>query len=121
MVKNSIIFIIFITFIDAKSSSINLEKTCLSCHTKQKIPSELIYRRYLMKYSDSTIIKNRILEYLKHPIQKNSIMPKQFFLKFPMKNRTDLNQTILYQEVEEYINFFDIKKKLVLPSDINKN
>jgi hypothetical protein len=74
-----------------------------------------------MRYSDKEIIKNRIFEYLKEPLKKNSIMPKQFFLKFPMKKRVDLNNTALYQEVEEYMDFFDIRKKLTLPPDIDKN
>ncbi|NOZ91009.1 MAG: hypothetical protein GXO60_06965 [Epsilonproteobacteria bacterium] len=121
MVKNSLIFIVSITTLIAQPPSTRLEKTCLNCHKKQQIPSELIYRRYLMRYSDNQLIKDKILKYLKNPNKTESIMPNQFFLKFPMKNKIDLNDTALYQEVEEYMNFFDIRKKLILPPDIEKD
>ena len=112
MVKKVLILITVVLFAD--TPSFELEKNCLNCHKKQKIPSELIYRRYLMHYSSKEIIKDKIFEYLKNPKKENSIMPNQFFLKFPMKKRVDLNNTILEKNIDRYIKFFDIKKKLIL-------
>jgi hypothetical protein len=115
MVKTFIITsIMFSTLIFAKESSELLKKNCLACHTKQKIPSELIYRRYLLKYSTHDRIKEQLITYLKTPTRKTSIMPKQFFLKFPEKEALDLNGTILKQSIDAYLEYFDIKNKLIL-------
>jgi hypothetical protein len=89
-----------------------LKNSCLNCHTKQKIPSELIYRRYLMRYSIDKKMQKRILAYLKNPAPSNSIMPKQFFLKFPMKKRLDINGSILERDIKGYLDYFNIKNKL---------
>jgi len=91
-----------------------LEKACLSCHREQKIPSDLIYRRYLMKYSTPDRIEKAMFAYLKEPLQSRSIMPPQFFLKFPMKLPMSMDDTILKREIRAYIRKFDIKKRLIL-------
>ena len=117
MVKPFIITSIFFsTSVLAKEPSELLKKNCLVCHTKQKIPSELIYRRYLMQYSIHLTIKERLLMYLKAPSKETSIMPKQFFLKFPEKKALDLNETVLEKSIDAYLDYFDVKKKLSLKS-----
>ena len=110
MVK--IITILILTTITITSQSIKLNESCLNCHIKQKIPSELIYRRYLMRYSTDEMMQEAIFNYLKKPNKTQSIMPKQFFLKFPMKEVSDNNSSILKQNIKEYLNYFNIKKKL---------
>ena len=94
-------------------SSQSLKNNCLNCHIKQQIPSELIYRRYLIKYSTDKKMRKKILEYLTNPKQESSIMPKQFFLKFPMKKILDINETQLKKGVDEYLKYFDIKRRLI--------
>jgi len=42
-------------------------------------------------------------------------MPKQFFLKFPEKEALDLNETVLSESIDAYLEYFDVRKKLVLP------
>lgn len=91
------------------------DKVCLACHAKQQIPDALVYRRYLMQYSTFERMQKEILAYLKKPDQKHSIMPPQFFLKFPMKEASPLDDDTLEKMVRQYLNTFDIKKKLVLP------
>jgi hypothetical protein len=59
-------------------------------------------------------MQKNILEYLKSPSQPNSIMPKQFFLKFPMKRRSDINSSLLERDIKEYLRYFDIKNRLKL-------
>ncbi len=103
---------LFLTIGIAQEHSALLQKNCLACHTQQKIPSELIYRRYLLQYSTHKRIKKQLLSYLKAPNPKKSIMPKQFFLKFPQKEPLDLNETILEQSIDEYLDYFDIRKRL---------
>jgi len=92
-----------------------LQKACLQCHAEQQIPSALVYRRYLMKYSTFERMGGAIFAYIKNPDQKHSIMPPQFFLKFPMKEATILDDDMLQQMIKSYLNTFDVKKKLVLP------
>ena len=92
-----------------------LQKECLQCHVEQQIPSALIYRRYLMKYSTFERMEKAMFSYIKKPDQKHSIMPSQFFLKFPMKEALALDNDMLQKMIESYLNTFDVKKKLVLP------
>ena len=91
-----------------------LQNSCLTCHQEQKIPSELIYRRYILKYSTNSNIKTQLLNYLKNPKKERSIMPKQFFLKFPEKKLLDMNETALQNRIDDYLNYFDVRKKLEL-------
>ncbi len=108
MVKKTFIILFLLTLTQAKEPSPLLKQNCLKCHVRQKIPSELIYRRYLMKFSTKGRIKKSLLNYLKNPKKENSIMPQQFFLKFPQKKALDLNETILEESVEDYLDYFDV-------------
>ena len=110
MVK--IFIIISIVLVSLAKPSQMLQTNCLNCHQKQQIPSELIYRRYLMLYSTNIQIKKQIVKYLKNPKEELSIMPKQFFLKFPMKEELNIDNKILQDSVDEYIKYFDITKRL---------
>ena len=91
-----------------------LENDCLACHKAQQIPSNLIYRRYLMKYSTEYKMEQAIYTYLKDPQKTTSIMPPQFFLKFPMKEALKLDDDRLKADIKAYLKKFDIKKKLIL-------
>jgi len=97
----------------AQTPSPMLQKNCIECHIKQKIPSELIYRRYLMRYSTHKAIKKTLLEYLKAPSKENSIMPKQFFLKFPQKEALDMNETVLEKSIDAYLDYFDVRRRFI--------
>jgi len=114
IIKSLLIGTFIITSSNAEVPTI-IQNNCLACHTKQKIPSELIYRRYLLKYSTNEKIKESLFGYLKNPKKETSIMPKQFFLKFPEKAALDLNDTALSESIDVYLEYFDVKKKLVLP------
>jgi len=90
----------------------SLEKDCLSCHKAQQIPSAMIYKRYLMKYSTIKKIEESMLSYIKNPQKSTSIMPPQFFLKFPMKDTLKIEEKKLQRNIKAYIEKFDLKKKL---------
>jgi len=92
----------------------SLEKNCLSCHKKQQIPSSLIYKRYLMKYSTNAQMEEVMFRYLIDPRKENSIMPPQFFLKFPMKKKIDLDEKMLRNQIRMYLKRYDIKQYLIL-------
>jgi len=89
------------------------DASCIACHQKQQIPSELIYKRYLMKYSTNARMEASILSYLQNPQKKNSIMPSIFFLKFPMKEKTDKDALVLREEVSAFLERFNVKHRLV--------
>lgn len=52
--------------------------------------------------------------YLQKPKKENSIMPPQFFLKFPMRKRVDLGEKDLENNIKLFLEYFDIRHKLVL-------
>ena len=91
-----------------------LEKDCLACHQEQKIPSEFIYRRYLMKYSSKETIRQKLFSYLKSPSQQNSVMPPQFFGKYVVKEPTRLSDEILKKRIDDYIKLYDVGQKLFI-------
>ena len=59
---------------EEKVPTSELKEACLTCHIQQQIPSEMIYRRYLLKYSSTSVIKQKIYAYLKVPSTQTSIM-----------------------------------------------
>lgn len=97
----------------------NLQQRCLSCHAREQIPNIVTYNRYLMKYSSKERIARAMYVYMKNPKNSSSVMPSQFFLKFPLMPKLELEDDILQQEIKEYINIFDIQKRLKLKKNIN--
>lgn len=93
----------------------DLQDKCLHCHIQQQIPDELIYQRYLMKYSTADGMAKAIKMYLKNPKKENSIMPFPFFLKFSMKEVSALDDENLEKNIRAFLDKYDVKKKLVLP------
>ncbi len=111
MAKVILIFLIFVSFLKANS----LEKDCLECHKREKIPSSIIYKRYLLNFSTKNRIKKTMFNYLKTPNKDNSILPKQFFIKFKIKQPSSLNNKELNKSIDEFIEKYDLAKKLFLP------
>ncbi len=107
-----VIFLLLIPLLGIYANESELEKNCLKCHEQNQLPSKLIYKRYLLKYSTPTNIKNAMFNYIKNPDPKNSIMPPQFFLKFEIKKRLDLDDETLKRDIELFIKKYDIKKRL---------
>jgi cytochrome c551/c552 len=106
--------VLFLMLIFLYADADILQKNCLSCHQKQQIPTHLIYKRYLLKYSTDERMKKAIYEYLKNPDKEHSIMPSAFFLKFPMKQSLHLSDFELEQSIEAFLRKYNVKKKLVL-------
>jgi len=100
---------------EIKGLSTDLQTACLQCHQAEQIPSSLVYRRYLMRYSTPDRISKAMFRYLKNPSTSDSIMPSQFFLKFPMKEKMKMDDALLKAYIHLYIEKFDVKKRLVLP------
>jgi len=127
MVKSIILFLIVLCSLWSSEKAVDLtverysvlKRDCLRCHKTQKIPSEATYRRYLRKYSSKATIKEKMLAYLKAPSIKSSIMPPQFFGKFPIKEVSQLKEEALRDRIDDYIDYFDINKKLFIPAEKN--
>ena len=112
-----IILILFLAIfeLDAEAPSQALQESCLACHAQKQIPDALIYRRYLMTYSNNLKMKKAIREYLKNPKVEHSIMPSQFFLKFPMKSPLGKeDEANLTKNIDAFLDYFDVRKQLVL-------
>lgn len=91
-----------------------LQKRCLACHRANQIPDTIIYRRYLQTYSASHRIAEAMKRYITQPDRHRSIMPPQFFYKFPMKPSKAYDPNTLDADIEAYIRRFDIRKRLRL-------
>ena len=116
MVKQILLCTIALFPLQADTTIVDLplQRDCLACHQTQKVPSEFIYRRYLMRYSSKDTIRERLFSYLKAPTQHSSVMPPQFFGKYIVKESTLLSDEILKERIDEYIRFYDVGKKLFI-------
>ena len=122
MGKIVLILLAVVISLGAKESTTDeaLQKACLQCHTEQQIPSGMIYRRYLLKYSSKTLIKEKIFAYLKAPSTEASIMPAPFFKKFPLKEASKLDDKKLKKLIDAYVGLFDVQNKIyVIPEKDN--
>jgi hypothetical protein len=68
-----------------------------------------------MKYSTHEAMTVAMAKYLRNPKDKDSIMPSQFFLKFPRKEAILGEEVNLAKNIGLFLEMFDVKKKLVLP------
>jgi DNA primase len=110
MVKVLFVSIIFSIFINASE----YQKNCVNCHEESNIPDIVIYKRYLLKYSNDKRMKKAIIDYLKNPSKKTSIMPHQFIEKFGFKKAVKLPINQLESNVEEFLNRHSLKKRLYI-------
>jgi len=113
MGKLTIVLMAFIAVVSAEETA-SLQQNCLNCHREQQIPSSLIYKRYLMKYSTDERMTEVMFAYMKDPKKEHSIMPAPFFLKFPMKEKLGLDDAVLKKSIEAYLEKYDMKKRLIL-------
>lgn len=112
MVKTIILLVIFFT---ASNSSQSFEEACIKCHIEGNIPNEVIYKRYLSKYSSHKKMSEAMVDYLKNPTKQKTIMPPRFIDIFGLKEAMTLSDDELNKHVNELIKTYDIKKRLTLP------
>jgi len=106
MVKILVIIINLAIF----SQASNFTDKCLKCHEQQNIPFEMIYKRYLIKYSSSIAIKEAMIKMCKNPSLENSELPRGFLRRFGVKDTCSLKEKDLNQAIDELIEYYDIKK-----------
>jgi cytochrome c551/c552 len=114
MVKIVLLLLSLSTLSIAASSS--FQKSCLSCHQREGIPTGALYKRYLLKYSSKRKIKEVMYHYLKNPSIKQSIMPAPFIHKFGLQVPITLPEKELKNHIETLIKTYDVKKELYIPS-----
>jgi len=85
---------------------------CFKCHEQQNIPFEMIYKRYLVKYSSNVDIKKAMLKMCKNPTIENSEVPRGFLRRFGVKSSCSLKDKELDNAIEELIDYYDIKKDI---------
>ena len=110
-----ITFLLFVTLMSMQAST-EFQKRCVSCHKTEGIPTQELYKRYLVKYSSHTAIKAAMLKYLKNPTIETSIMPEPFISKFGIQKRTSLSDDALKRQIDELIKTYNLKDKFYLPT-----
>ncbi len=111
MVKKILLIAIILGSVDASE---NFEEACIKCHKAKDIPSEILYRRYLIKYSSKEKIKSAMTKYLKNPSLKKTIMPQRYISKFGLKKASKLSDTQLSRHIDTLIEKYKIKNKMHL-------
>ena len=110
-----ITIILFLALLELKAST-DFQERCIKCHKAEGIPTQELYKRYLLKYSSHTAIKAAMLKYLKNPSIKTSIMPEPFITKFGLQQKTQLSDEALKRYIDELVNTYTLKNKLYIPT-----
>ncbi len=108
------IFCIAAAIFTISSALDDFESLCLSCHEKQGIPTEALYKRYLLKHSSDRRIEAAMVEYLEKPVITKSIMPPRFINKFGIKESSQLSEVELKKYVRILIERYNIRDRLSL-------
>lgn len=111
MVKALVIFMLFFIFLEGREE---LNNGCIKCHKEMKIPTEVIYTRYLLIFSERKKIKKAMFDYLVKPSYEKSVMPKGFLHRFGIKEPSTLSKQALEKELDEVLEYYDIKKRIKL-------
>ncbi len=110
-----ITLLLFMTLLSIQAST-DFQKYCITCHREEGIPTQELYKRYLIKYSSHTTIKDAMLKYLKNPTVETSIMPEPFINKFGLQQKTSLSDEALKRYIDELVKTYNLKDKLYLPT-----
>lgn len=100
-----LIFFMIVTFSNGKNT---FETNCLGCHIANQ-QLFVFMQRYTLKYSSETNIKNAMIEFMKNPRIENSIMPRGFLDRFGVKEKTNLDEELLKEAIDEYYIKYNIK------------
>ena len=115
MVKiGSLLIFVFVM----SEASQGFQEKCIQCHKAEGIPTQALYKRYLVKYSSQTKIKTAMLSYLKNPSIETSIMPEPFIKKFGLQKRISISEEELKKYVDELVESFDVRDRLYIPTPL---
>jgi len=88
------------------------ENNCLKCHNKLPVSIDKYFYRYLLKYSSEKNVKNAMMNYLKNPSKKTTIMPQAFIKRFGIKKPTNLTDKQLSEALNTYWEEYKVFGKL---------
>lgn len=106
MVKKILLIAIILGSVNASES---FEDACIKCHKAKDIPNEILYKRYLLKYSSKENIKSAMTKYLKNPSLKETIMPQRYISKFGLKKASKLSDEELSKHIDTFMRKYKIK------------
>ncbi len=110
-----ITLLLLLTLINVRAST-SFQAKCITCHKAEGIPTQELYKRYLVKYSSHRAIKAAMLKYLKNPSIETSIMPEPFINKFGIQQKTSLSDEALKHYINQLVDRYSVKKKLYIPT-----
>jgi hypothetical protein len=88
------------------------ETNCVSCHNKLPVSIDKYFYRYLLKYSSEREVKKAMLNYLKSPSKKASVMGESFISRFGVKKKSALSKRKLKKAVDKYWEKYKVFGKL---------
>lgn len=91
----------------------SFENDCLKCHKQSGVPLDMIYKRYLLEFSSHSDIKRAMVDFLKHPAEQKSALPKGMLMNMGVKKKSTLSDLELNMRVDEYLKMYDIKKRII--------
>lgn len=110
MVKKALIFILFTSYLSAKTGA--YEKNCIPCHEDMAVKIDKFFYRYLLKYSSEMEVKNAMRTYLKNPKAENSILVDGLINRFGVKKKTTLSDAELQEALDSYWDKYKVFDKL---------
>ena len=95
MVRKFFYICLFSIFLFANEEKDIYESNCVRCHDKLPVSIDKFFYKYLLKYSSEKDVKKAMFEYMKNPIDENSIMGDSFITRFGIKKKSKWLETIL--------------------------
>lgn len=103
--------VILVLFFSLNIFGNDFEENCKKCHFQER-QLEMFMSRYTLKYSSEKRIKKAIFDYLKNPLEENSVMPQGFLRRWKVKEKTDLDDKILKKSIDIYYERYNLKRLL---------
>lgn len=88
------------------------QNECESCHKKYPVSLDKFFYRYLLKYSSEREVKSAMIEFLKEPNLKKSVMPEGFINRFGIKEKSSLSDKELREAIDIYWEKYKVFGKL---------
>lgn len=107
MVKILTIIFFLATILNASS----FEENCLKCHANS-YQFNMFMKKYTLKYSSDSKVKEAIFEYLKNPSFEKSVLPYGFLNRFGIKEASSLDTQELKSMIDIYYEKYNMKSKI---------
>lgn len=112
MVRKFLYICLLSIFLFANEDKDIYESNCVKCHDKLPVSIDKFFYKYLLKYSSEKDVKKAMMDYMKNPIDENSIMGDSFINRFGIKKKSKLNDNDLKEALDTYWEKYKIIGKL---------